>query len=137
MRVMRAVWLTLFSTLCFVACSSGGGGGISDGGLGLTPDGNVEAGESRDARGRSETSSADDAGEEEEDSAVRPKDSGPDTKKTDSSGVCVPMCNSDFECQSSCPASPVGGTTCCDVATGVCYATTAGGSCGGADGGID
>jgi hypothetical protein len=33
-------------------------------------------------------------------------------------------CTTDSECQSACPAVQGGGTNCCDVGSGVCYATT-------------
>ncbi|WP_170229230.1 hypothetical protein [Polyangium fumosum] len=35
--------------------------------------------------------------------------------------VCVDQCNSDADCQNSCPAAPQGGANCCDVPTHGCY----------------
>jgi hypothetical protein len=55
---------------------------------------------------------------------------------TTQSKVCVANCATDSECQTSCPAAPNGGLNCCDVNSGVCYATS-GTSCGGVDGGVD
>jgi len=50
-----------------------------------------------------------------------PPDSGPvDSGKTATVAACVPKCNSDSECQNSCPAVSTG-VNCCDVTTHVCY----------------
>ena len=38
-------------------------------------------------------------------------------------GQCVAKCTADVECQTSCPKSPTG-ATCCDVTTGICYASS-------------
>jgi hypothetical protein len=37
-------------------------------------------------------------------------------------GQCVSHCTSDLDCQNSCPAV-TGGSNCCDVPTGHCYAS--------------
>jgi hypothetical protein len=41
-----------------------------------------------------------------------------------SGGGSCGACTTDSECQSSCPPVQGGGTNCCDVGSGVCYATT-------------
>ncbi|HEY6462782.1 MAG TPA: hypothetical protein VIY73_21580, partial [Polyangiaceae bacterium] len=41
-----------------------------------------------------------------------------------SSGGTCGACTTDSECESSCPPVQGGGTNCCDVGSGVCYATT-------------
>ncbi|HTQ48956.1 MAG TPA: hypothetical protein VMI75_39630 [Polyangiaceae bacterium] len=38
-------------------------------------------------------------------------------------GACG-ACTSDSQCQSMCPAVSGGGTNCCEVGSGICYATT-------------
>lgn len=38
-------------------------------------------------------------------------------------GACG-ACTSDSQCQAMCPAVSGGGTNCCDVGSGICYATT-------------
>ena len=43
--------------------------------------------------------------------------------ETGGGGSCG-SCTTDSECQSACPAVQGGGTNCCDVGSGVCYATT-------------
>ncbi len=59
-----------------------------------------------------------------------------DTGSTTPPKVCVANCQTDSECQTSCPAAPNGGLNCCDTNSGVCYATS-GSSCGGVDAGVD
>ncbi len=55
-------------------------------------------------------------------------------------GQCPSTCTYDSECQSACPVSSTGGTSCCDVGTNTCY-LSASGTCdmsgGGDDGGLD
>lgn len=50
-----------------------------------------------------------------------PKDAG---VQKDAGGACVSRCQSDSECQNSCPAAPVGGANCCDPTVSVCYAAS-------------
>lgn len=40
--------------------------------------------------------------------------------------MCTPSCKSDFECQSTCPAAPGNGVSCCDLPSGVCFAASPG-----------
>jgi hypothetical protein len=47
-----------------------------------------------------------------------------DTGTSSGSGGTCGSCTTDSECQSACPAVQGGGTNCCDVGSGVCYATT-------------
>jgi hypothetical protein len=46
------------------------------------------------------------------------------TSSGSSGGGTCGSCTTDSECQSACPAVQGGGTNCCDVGSGVCYATT-------------
>ncbi len=39
-------------------------------------------------------------------------------------GVCMANCTSDTECQNTCPMAPNNGTNCCDVGSGVCFASS-------------
>ena len=39
-------------------------------------------------------------------------------------GACMANCTTDSECQNTCPMAPNGGTNCCDVGSGVCFASS-------------
>jgi hypothetical protein len=56
---------------------------------------------------------------------------------TDSGGGCVPSCNTDQDCQSSCPPAPNNGINCCDTGSHVCFASSAGQCQAGQDSGTD
>jgi hypothetical protein len=110
--------LTLSAGAVLVACSSGDSGSgefnFGDGGTG-------SSGSERDSGG---------GGNEYDSGGGGDYDSGSneDTGTTgggDSGGGTCGACTTDQECQSSCPPVSGGqGTNCCDVGSGVCYATT-------------
>lgn len=67
--------------------------------------------------GSDDTTGLDDAGGHH-DTGIPRYDSGPGQ---DSAGqVCVSMCMTDNDCQTSCP-TPDSGIQCCDLQSGVCY----------------
>jgi hypothetical protein len=122
--------------LAFVACGEDSGGSVVerpgdasapslDGSTG-EPDarGDAHAGADAVASG---ADSGSDAATGTDSSAT---DAGRDAVAIDgANATCTPSCSTDAECQVTCPAAPGGGANCCDVGTGVCYATTPGGSC--------
>jgi len=63
-----------------------------------------------------------------------------DSATADTGGgmVCMANCTSDSECQSSCPPAPNNGVNCCDIGSGVCFASSQS-TCpmSGADSGMD
>jgi hypothetical protein len=84
------------------ASSSSGGGSNHDSGAGYEYD---SGGYTYDSGGGNEV------------------DSGTVAETGTTTGSCG-VCTTDTECQSGCPAVQGGGTNCCDVGSGVCYATT-------------
>jgi hypothetical protein len=52
------------------------------------------------------------------------EDTGTAAEASSSGGGTCGACTTDSECQAACPAVQGGGTNCCDVGSGVCYATT-------------
>lgn len=46
------------------------------------------------------------------------------TADTGGGGVCKANCTSDTDCQSTCPAAPNNGVNCCDIGSGVCFASS-------------
>lgn len=68
----------------------------------------------------------------------KPKTDGSNPNDSGGGGMCVPSCATDQDCQSSCPAAPMGAINCCDLTTNTCY-TPNNSTCpsGGPDGGGD
>ena len=116
-RLRSLVACTLFGGAILVGCSSGDStpdlsllGG--DGGTGSSGSAQDSGGYQYDSGGGYVYDSGGGGGEDTGTSA-----------ETGGGGSCG-SCTTDSECQSACPAVQGGGTNCCDVGSGVCYATT-------------
>jgi hypothetical protein len=121
----------LFAVALFSAC---GQGDSSNGGFDFATDSGVTSheGGSGGSSGSNSSSGGSSSGESssgssnggEEDSGTV-EDTGSSSSDSSSGGGTCGACTTDQECQSSCPPVSGGqGTNCCDVGSGVCYATT-------------
>jgi hypothetical protein len=112
---------TLVAGAVLVACSSGDSSApdlssLLDGGTGSSSGG----GSTYDSGG-----SAYDSGGYQYDSGTALDTGSGSAPETGTTGSCG-SCTMDSDCQSSCPPVAGGGTNCCDIGSGVCYATTVG-----------
>jgi hypothetical protein len=111
-RSLSAV--SLFGAVLLAACGGGDNGGDY---FGL--DGGSSSGSgTRDGGSVGEHDSGTSSGGEQDSGSA-----GNDTGTSSGGGTCG-ACTTDSDCQSSCPPVAGGGTNCCDVGSGVCYATT-------------
>jgi len=117
----------------FAACILFGGVVVAGcgGGVDSTPDlsslydsgaGSSSGGSNRDSGGGSEYDSG--GGYQYDSGGGGNEDTGTAAEASSSGGGTCGACTTDSECQSACPAVQGGGTNCCDVGSGVCYATT-------------
>ena len=109
---------SLFGAVLLAACGGGDNSGDYfglDGGSTSSSGGSSSGSGTRDSGGNEYDSGS--GGEHDSGS------SGAETGTSSGGGTCG-ACTSDSDCQSSCPPVAGGGTNCCDVGSGVCYATT-------------
>ncbi|MGD0530682.1 MAG: hypothetical protein ABSE49_36450 [Polyangiaceae bacterium] len=114
----------------FSACGQGSGSGFDfgdagtpgtrDSGYGSSSSGSGSTSSSTSSSSGSSTSSTSSGSSSggEEDSGTE------DSSSSSSGGGTCGSCTTDSECQTACPPVQGGGTNCCDVGSGVCYATT-------------
>jgi hypothetical protein len=109
------VTCALSAGVLLVACSSG-----DSGDMGAFPD----SGAAVDAEYKDSGNFQPDSGSpsNENDSGSTEHDSGSSSEA--STGGSCGSCTTNSECETTCPAVKGGGTNCCDLGSGVCYATT-------------
>ncbi len=122
---LRTLAVLSLSAALYTACSSGDSSN-GFGGYGTSDDGGSGGG--YDAGHDSGSYGGYDSGSFQYDSGGGGSsggfDSGTSSGSTEGGGGSCGSCKTDSDCQSSCPPVQGGGTNCCDVGSGVCYATT-------------
>ena len=119
---IRSLGAGLVAVVLFAAC----GGQADSSGDGFGDDSGVDNPLLEGGRGGSSGGSSGSAssGGSSSGSHTGSSSSGSSSASDGGSPLSCGACTTDSECESACPAVQGGGTNCCDVGSGVCYATT-------------